>query len=165
MRDAHVWIPASDAAFTAFVLRFDATCRSGSDPEPTPGAALLSAVITYVQNEVGSLSPPLSESHAADLSPAAASATHSASMVVFPKLAGAQIRVSFDSSPRASRSLRRGRATSARRSRGTCSLVPTRPEHCSSEDHAKHRRSGVVGVVHDDGDLHPAVDVELGEQA
>src|SRR5579863_1050503 len=104
-------------------------CRRASASSPTPGAAVRSAAITYVQKDAGSLSPRSSDNHAASRSPAGVAgpaASHSLSSVVLPNPAGAETRTSLDAAPRSSRSLSRGRGTRPRRDPGTYNFVLSR---------------------------------------
>ena len=99
----------------------DASCASV--PSPISDATLRSAATTYVQNVTGSSSVSSSDSQATRPSVSGRSANHAASSVDFPNPAGAERSVSFEAPIRARRSRSRGRATSARCGRGTCSFV------------------------------------------
>ncbi len=78
------------------------------------------AATRYVRKRMGSLSPASSESQAAGRSH---QASHSLISVVFPKPAGAEMRISLRCSPSLSCLSRRGRLTIAGRSGGTYSFV------------------------------------------
>src|SRR5690242_15862244 len=86
-------------------------CGDWSDPiDPTPivGTIVCKAATRYVRKRVGSLSSMSSESQAASRPHPA---IHALDRVVFPKPAGADIRVSLRWSPAFSRAIRRGRTT------------------------------------------------------
>ena len=93
--------------------------RSASASSPTPGAAVLSAAMKYVQNNAGSLSLASSDSHAVVCPSAGADVNQSVSSVVLPKPAGADTSVSADSPARPRRSFSLERATNPRRRAGT----------------------------------------------
>src|SRR5713226_4640488 len=84
------------------------------------GAIVCKAATRYVRKSVGSLSPLSSDSQATCRSQPA---THALTSVVFPKPAGAAMRVSLRCRPSFSRSIRRGRLTTFGRSRGIYSFV------------------------------------------
>src|SRR5690348_14948193 len=84
------------------------------------GAIVCKAATRYVKKSDGSLSPLSSDSQATCRSQPA---THALTSVVFPKPAGAAMRVSLRYSPSFSRSSRRGRLTTFGRSRGIYSFV------------------------------------------
>ena len=83
------------------------------------GVGLLALLGVALAGAAGWLSLWSSESHAAERLPAGGAASHSASSVVFPKPAGAETSVSFDSAPWFKRSVSRGRGTRPRRRLGT----------------------------------------------
>src|SRR2546421_10278947 len=84
------------------------------------GAMVCKAATRYVRKRMGSLSPASSESQAAGRSH---QASHSLISVVFPKPAGAEMRISLRCSPSLSCPSRRGRVTILGRSGGEYSLV------------------------------------------
>src|SRR5712692_9137180 len=84
------------------------------------GAIVCKAATRYVRKSLGSFSPASSDSQAAGREPPA---THALTSVVFPKPAGAAMRVSLRCRPSFSRSIRRGRLTTFGRSRGRYSFV------------------------------------------
>src|SRR5690242_12185546 len=94
-------------------------CNSASASSPTPGCNLFSAVITYIQKRVGSLSPSSSETQARDQVLWLISAYQLLSNVVLPQPAGATTRVSLLFMAAFIRSVSRGRATRFRRAGGT----------------------------------------------
>src|SRR5947209_9097394 len=84
------------------------------------GAIVCKAATRYVRKRVGSFSPSSSDSQAVGRS---IPSTHSLTSVVFPKPAGAEMRVRLRCRPSCSRSSRRGRLTTFGRSRGRYSFV------------------------------------------
>src|SRR6266516_2452706 len=84
------------------------------------GAIVCKAATRYARNRAGSFSPSSSDSQAVGRS---IKATHSLTSVVFPKPAGAEMRVSLRCRPSFSRSIRRGRLTTFGRGRGIYSFV------------------------------------------
>ncbi len=74
-------------------------CTRESALAPRPGATVWSALIRYDQKEPGSLSPSSRESHATEPCSAERDPSHSASSVDLPNPAGAEMSVSFDSTP------------------------------------------------------------------
>src|SRR5712691_10294376 len=84
------------------------------------GAIVCNAATRYVRKSVGSFSPASSDSQATCRSHPA---THALTSVVFPKPAGAAMRVSLRCRPSFSRSIRRGRMTTFGRSGGIYSFV------------------------------------------
>src|SRR6266699_5431928 len=92
------------------------------------GAIVCKAATRYVRKSVGSFSPLSSDSQATCRSQPA---THVLTSVVFPKPAGAAMRVSLRCRPSFSRSIRRGRLTTFGRSRGRYSFVAKIGVTCS----------------------------------
>src|SRR5579863_290412 len=84
------------------------------------GAIVCKAATRYVRKSVGSLSPSSSDNQATCWSHPA---THALTSMVFPKPAGAAMRVSLRCSPSFNRSNRRGRLTTSGRSGGIYSFV------------------------------------------
>lgn len=93
---------------------------SPNTPLPIFGSIVCNAATTYARKRVGSLSPSSSDSQATGRSETAA---HSLTSVVFPKPAGAAMRVSSRRVPSFNRSIRWGRRIVFGRSGGTYSLV------------------------------------------
>src|SRR5207237_5558802 len=91
-----------------------------SAPSPIVAAIVCKAATRYVRKRVGSFSPSSSDNQATGRGPPA---SHSLTSVVFPKPAGAEMRVSLPCSPSFSRSSRRGRLTTFGRSGGRYSFV------------------------------------------
>src|SRR5919202_456111 len=89
-------------------------------PAPIVGAMVCNAATRYARKRVGSFSPSSNDNQAVGRSHPA---THSPTSVVFPKPAGAEMRVSLRCSPSFSRSIRRGRRTAFGRRGGIYSFV------------------------------------------
>src|SRR6266516_2565785 len=92
------------------------------------GAIVCKAATRYVRKSLGSFSPASSDSQATCRSHPA---THALTSVVFPKPAGAAMRVSLRCRPSFSRSIRRGRLTTLGRSGGRYSFVAKIGVTCS----------------------------------
>jgi hypothetical protein len=91
-----------------------------SRPAPNAGSSVCRLVKTLARKRGHALSSLSSETQAKGRS---SRRSHSLSMVVLPKPAGAETSVSFASSPALSRPTNRGRGTCSRRIGGTVSLV------------------------------------------
>jgi hypothetical protein len=89
-------------------------------PAPIVGATVCNAATRCARKRAGSLSPSSSESQAAGRPQPA---THALARLVFPKPAGAEIRVSLRCSPSFSRAIRSARSTAFCRGGGINSLV------------------------------------------